>query len=119
MPLAQRVSYDEAKKKYEKILGVKSNSPDFPALYYRRPDFSMPPGDYDDTMARAIRGRISSLQQERDVYIADANKTLCNTRLANTRLAAHFIEQIKQLGGPETAKLIKKASAVAECVEIC
>jgi ssDNA thymidine ADP-ribosyltransferase, DarT len=104
MPLAQRVSYDEAKKKYEKIHGVTRNSLESPALDYSRPDFSMPPGDHDDTMARAIRDRISSLQKERDVYIADANKTLCNTRLAT-----HFIEQIKRLGGPETAKLLKKA----------
>lgn len=105
MSPAHRVLFDEAKLKFEKIHEDKNSSSSQEVPDYRRPDFSMTNGAYDDAMALAIRDKISSLKQERDDYIAAANK-----KLRDPRLAAYFVEIFERRGGPETAKSLKKAA---------
>lgn len=105
MSPAHRALFDEAKLKYEKLFRGKNSSSDHEVPDYRRPDFTMPDGAYDDAMVSAIRDKISSLKQERDDYIAAANK-----KCLDPRLRAYLQQEFERLGGPETAKTLKKTT---------
>jgi hypothetical protein len=104
MSPTERAAYDEAKIRLEKALQAEIEAAKSIVIEYHRPNFVIPYGDYDDAMSHAISNRINSLRQERESYIAQANK-----KLNDARLAAYFTEKIQQHGGLEIAKLFDRS----------